>query len=121
DDTEPANNARATAPVLVGTDSGAIETIGDVDMWRVSTTGRVAFDTVSGGPNLHAAILDIGGTPIPGLVYTSGANFCAYPGETIRVTASNPSQAAVSARSTYFFESGVSGPVCPTSTPGSNG
>ena len=117
DGTEPANNNRATAPDLVNSDSGAIETIGDVDMWRVNAVGRVAFDTVSGGPNLQAVVLDIGGNPIPGLVYTRGSRFCAYPGETIRVTASNSSQAAASARSSYFLESGVSGPVCPTSVP----
>lgn len=114
DPTEPANNTRGAVP-LDGDDSGAIETIGDVDMFRVPTVGRVRFDTAGGGPALQAVILDIGGNPIPGLVYSSGANFCAYDGETIRVSAINSSQAAASARSSYWIESGAPGPICPTS------
>jgi len=108
DDTEPANDWIGSAPVLVDDASGAIETIGDVDLWRMATAGTVAFDTVSGGPTLQAQILDSDGSQVPsnqgGGPFTSGQSFGVFSGEYVRVTSADPNRAAVAARSSYFLE-----------------
>lgn len=113
DDTEPANNAVGTAPVLVTTASGAIETIGDVDVWRAGATGTVAFDTVAAGPALRLVLLDESGAQIPtdlgGGPFTSGQTFTVFAGESMRISATNVNQAAVAAHSSFFLE--VVGPA----------
>jgi len=108
DDTEPANDSVATAPVLVSDVSGAVETIGDADVWRMATSGTVAFDTVSGGPALQARVLDTNGVQVPpnlgGGPFADGQTFSVFAGEHVLVGATDPDQAAVAARSTYYLE-----------------
>lgn len=108
DDTEPANDSTGTAPVLVDDVSGAVETIGDVDLWLMAANGTVAFDTVSGGPTLQARILDSGGGQVPsnegGGPFTSGQSFGVLAGDYVRVSSADSNQAAVAARSSYFLE-----------------
>jgi hypothetical protein len=108
DETEPMNDASATAPVLVSDVSGAVETSGDIDVWRMATSGTVAFDTVAGGPALQARILDTTGAPIPpnlgGGPFGNGQSLSVFAGEYVLVAAANADQAAAAARSTYFLE-----------------
>jgi len=108
DTTEPANDQTGSAPVLVGDVSGAIETIGDVDVWRMATTGTVAFDTVSGGIAMQARVLDVNGSPVPGNQgggpFANGQSFGVFAGEYVRVSATDGNRAAVAAASTYFLE-----------------
>ncbi|HEV6953057.1 MAG TPA: hypothetical protein VKY86_07365 [Promicromonospora sp.] len=103
DRTEPANDARSTAPSIVGDGSGAIETVGDVDLWLVPFTGQVAFDAVSGGPALQAHVLSPQGAVVDG-PYAPGSTFEVFAGEFVRVRAADPNRAAVAGRSTYFLD-----------------
>lgn len=106
--TEPQNNATATAPSLAAFDSGAIETVGDIDLWWASTTGIVRFDTAVGGPALEATLLDASGVPISsqlgGGPFLNGQTFSVFAGEFIRVRASSATRAAAAARSVYYLE-----------------
>lgn len=108
DDNEPVNDSTNTAPALVAFDAGAIETVNDFDLWRTGFTGTVAFDTVVNGIQLEARILNASGVEVPGSngggPYFSGETFSVFNGEYIRVRAVNSSQAAASARSTYYLE-----------------
>lgn len=105
DETEPQNDAPGSAPVLTGDDSGAIETIGDADYWRLAYGGTVAFDDV-GGIALEAEIVDGSGKRVPnsGGPYRSGDVLSVFAGEYIRVWAADPAVAAAAANSSYFLE-----------------
>lgn len=106
DSTEPANNSPATAPTLVAFDSGAIETVGDVDFWLASGTGNVAFTTAANGPALEAWIVNVSGNVVPGSggPYLNGQNIPVKQNEYIRVWTRDSRFAASSARSRYDLE-----------------
>src|SRR5690606_24381936 len=106
DTTEPQNDGRNSAPVLSNTDEGAIETIGDTDLWKMAYSGTVAFDTATPGITLEAEIVDSSGAPVPnsGGPYFGGSSFTVFAGEFVRVWARDANQAAVAARSMYFLD-----------------
>src|SRR5690606_9057993 len=106
DETEPQNDSPGSAPVLTATDSGAVETIGDTDYWRLAYAGSVAFDHVGGGIALEAEIVDAGGNPVPGSggPYRSGEVLEVLAGEYVRVWTVDPEVAAAAANSSYFLE-----------------
>lgn len=105
DGTEPANNSTATAPVLGAFDSGAIETVGDVDFWLTSATGNVNFRTATNGPALQAFIVDASGNVVAGGgPFTHGQNIPVFAGDFIRVWTTDSRFAASSARSRYDLE-----------------
>lgn len=103
DEYEPENDTLQGAPTFQFFDSGAIETVGDVDLWLVPFTGQVAFDTVSGGPALQAHVLNPLGDVVAG-PYAPGTTFEVFAGEFVRVRAADPNRAAVAGRSTYFLD-----------------
>jgi len=108
DDSEGINDSINTAPLLTLFDAGAIETVGDFDIFETNFTGTVAFDTVTGGPVLEARILNVNGVEVPsnqnGGPFFDGESFSVFAGEFIRVRAVTSTQAAASARSTFYLE-----------------
>lgn len=101
DDNEPNNDAEGTAPYLDvhSGASGAIEVLGDVDYWRVSEYGEMAFDA----PN---EAIDITVTVYSGneVVDTAsdGGSFHVYPGEIVMVK-SGSGHAGASLESAYYI------------------
>ena len=101
DTTEPDNDSLATAHSIAADGVGAIESVGDADIWYVPTTGTVGFESAAGGPTLVADVLDrFGNVLTPGLLPGSIA---VRAGEFVRVRAADPDAAAVSGRSQYFL------------------
>lgn len=103
DEGETANDSRATAPQLASSDAGAIETIGDVDHFRVNAFTSIDFDP---GPGiaLAADVVTAAGTVVDGPI--GGGTLVAKADEFVRVRAANSNQAAASARSSYFLSFG---------------
>src|SRR5690606_15311739 len=99
--TEPANNNFGTAPVLDTPDAGAIETVGDYDLWSIATNGTVIFNTYSSQAlELEAVVVNSQGTEISG-PYFSGETFDARSGEFLKIYSREAQKAAVSATSVY--------------------
>lgn len=104
DTTEPANDSLGTSPTVVEDASGAIETVGDEDLWYAPFGGVVSFDGVSGGLPLVVDVLDGSGSVIFGGL--PPGDISVGPGEYLRVRAANGNTAAVSGRSSYFLDLG---------------
>jgi len=106
DEYEPGNDSVGGAVLVNFNDSGAIETVNDVDWWRVDFTGQLAFDSVTDGIDVEAYITDASGNPIPavGGPYHSGDVLNVVSGDRIRVWASSSTEAAASSFSTYYLE-----------------
>jgi len=100
--TEPQNDSAGSAPVLTTDDSGAIETVGDVDFWRMGVGGQVAFDQLVNGIDLKVDVLDAFGNYVE--THYGGDLFLVFADELLRVSAVDPQVAAVVARSSYFLE-----------------
>lgn len=107
DGTEPQNDAPGpTAPQLNAFDSGALETVGDIDYWYMPSTGNVAFDTATNGPVLHAFIVNSSGNVVAGSggPYLDGQSIQVVAGEYLRIWTADSRYAASSARSRYDLE-----------------
>ena len=108
DEYEPENDETATAPTFgaIDSDSGAIETVGDVDYWYFPDGGTVSFDVVDEGIGVEADIVDAGGQVVQdsGGPYHDGEEVLLFAGEYLRVWAQEPWQAASSARSAYYLD-----------------
>ena len=102
DTTEPANDSSLTAPVVTEDGQGAIEYVGDEDVWKVAFDGQVSFSAVDGAIALLATVHGTGGGQVAG-PYSPGVEFPVYAGEYILVRAANPDAAAVSGKSKYFL------------------
>lgn len=102
DTTEPANDSSSNAPVVTDDGQGAIEYVGDEDIWKVAFDGDVSFSAVEGGIALLATVHSSGGSQVAG-PYSAGSTFPVFAGEYILVRASNPDAAAVSGKSKYFL------------------
>lgn len=108
DEYEPENDETATASTFgaIDSDSGAIETVGDVDYWYFPDGGTVSFDVVDEGIGVEADIVDAGGQVVQdsGGPYHDGEEVLLFAGEYLRVWAQEPWQAASSARSAYYLD-----------------
>lgn len=103
DDTEPANGSLQSAPTfnVASTVSGAIETIGDRDLWHVSGTATVQFDAASNLLDLEATVLSSSGTAVAG-PFGPGDQFEVFDNEYVRVESATD-LAAASAKSVYYL------------------
>ncbi len=106
DEFEPENNVRATAPTLaVGPsldESGALETVGDVDYWFVNGNAAVAFDAAANQLGIRADVVDNGGNRLSS--HAPGSTINVRTGQYLRVF-SNSDRAAASAASVYYLSS----------------
>ncbi len=108
DEFEPANDLRTNpgVPTLEHDESGAIETLGDVDYW-LATEERNVVLTRNGGPlEVRISVYDTCGVSVAG-PYAAGEPFRVYPGEAIRVSAAlvgGKAVAAPSGRSGYSIQ-----------------
>ncbi len=102
DSTEPANDDPESAPVITDDGSGAIEYVGDEDIWLVAFDGLISFSAVSGAIPLVATVHAANGFQVAG-PYSPGSEFQVYVDEYVLVRAVNPTQAAVSGKSTYYL------------------
>ncbi len=100
DNTEPANNDTSTAPIVTDDGEGAIEFIGDEDIWKVAFGGVVTFAKVSGAIDMVVDVYNQFGQHVDG-PYPSGYTFNVYAGDYIVVRALDSSVAAVAAKSAY--------------------
>lgn len=106
DEYEPENDTLQGAPTFQFFDSGAIETVGDVDYWYFEAPTTVTFDTNDLAIPLEAWILDAAGNLVgdgPG-PYLPGDQITLFANEYLRVWAVEEWQAASSARSRYDIE-----------------
>lgn len=104
---EPSNDSSAGAQPLPAFDSGSIETVNDVDWWRIDSTGEVVFDTVTEGIEMVAYITDASGnvvTPGGGPFYSGDSLNVIANIDYVRVWASDANVAAASSNSTYYLE-----------------
>ncbi|HEX7001392.1 MAG TPA: hypothetical protein VF164_06820 [Trueperaceae bacterium] len=100
DTTEPANDFTSTAPVIAGDGVGAIEYVGDEDVWKSAFTGDVSFTAPTATIDLLAEVYNTVGQPVAG-PYSPGTEFLVYADEYVLVRAADPSQAAVAGKSRY--------------------
>lgn len=100
---ESANDSRGSAPQLLSSDAGAIETIGDVDHFWVAAAASINFNP-GAGIALLADVVTSTGVVKDGPI--AGGTLFALGGEFVRVRAANSNQAAASARSSYFLSFG---------------
>lgn len=100
DTTEPANDFTSTAPVIAGDGVGAIEYVGDEDVWKSAFTGEVSFTAPTATIDLLAEVYNPVGQPVAG-PYSPGTEFLVYADEYVLVRAADPSQAAVAGKSRY--------------------
>lgn len=102
DSGEDANDARATAIGLEGSDQGAIETLGDQDYYRVSQAGTLSFSSGS-ALELRAEVSQSDGKVLvtlrPGESYER-----AFPGDIVRVYESGDDRAGAASASRYVLE-----------------
>lgn len=99
---EPVNNSRSGAPVLnvglVFNESGALETIGDVDFWYMDNTGQVVFNADSAFLNIRAELQNSSGIPLD--TYRSGDTINVTKGDYLRIYSASD-RAGASAASLY--------------------
>jgi hypothetical protein len=102
---EPGNDTLVGAPVFNLADSGAIETVGDVDYWYFDKTTTVHLDLPPVGIPIEVEVVDASGMPVPGSggPFTDEGPIFVMQGEYLRVWALNEWQAASSARSVYYL------------------
>jgi hypothetical protein len=103
DDTEP-NGSLASAATfdVLTTVSGAIETIGDRDLWHVDGFATVQLDTAVGNPvDIEATVLNASGVAVDG-PHGPGEQFEVFDGEYVRVESASDF-AAASAKSVYYL------------------
>lgn len=104
DDNEPLNDTFYDAVELEGlVSAGAIETVGDIDLWYAPYTEELAFFTAADGIALELHRLDYDGIVVGG-PYQDGDRFEALSGEYLRVRPVDPNEAASSGRSHYKIE-----------------
>ncbi len=104
DQGENANDSIGTAPQLQSPDAGAIETIGDVDHFRVPSSVSVSFDP---GPGIALQLEVVNASGVTQIGPISGGNVLVLGGEYLRVRAQDSSMAAASARSSYYLSAGA--------------
>lgn len=105
DEYEPSNNQLSTTTAVLdvfGTESGAIETIGDVDYWRVVNSGYVIFDAPSQDIEIVLRILNSSGTLIDG-PYFDGTRLFLEHGEIVVVEEATNTLAGIASASAYYF------------------
>lgn len=95
DTNERFNDDPSTSPLLSSSDSGAIETLGDVDYYETTLDGTVRFTTVNNALGIVAYVSATGDTLQNGDVYQ------AVPGDIVRVSAPGGSRAGAPAVSGY--------------------
>ncbi len=100
DGTEPSNDSLATSPKVVDDGNGAIEFVGDVDLWYLPFGGIVNFEPVAGALPLVADVLSASGSVVTGDL--PPGSIAVNAGEYLRVRAADGDSAAVSGRSSYF-------------------
>ncbi|MEX2536726.1 MAG: hypothetical protein WD273_14110 [Trueperaceae bacterium] len=83
----------------VGEETGAIESIGDVDYYSPAVTGQLRFAT-SATVNIQAVVIDSNSRRID---VPLDEPFEVFPSDLIEVTVLNDDEAAVSANSLYFL------------------
>lgn len=105
-DFEDTNEGTAPAPLGLGTTSGALETLGDVDTYQVTQAGDVEliFGTLASGLDYRLRIYSTGGTLIDTLS-VGDLPVEVFPGEEIRVDATNgTTRAGASGKSRYLID-----------------
>lgn len=110
DENEPHNDSigqnTPDFDVLVDYESGAIETLGDVDYWRVLGSGYFSFTVPNPEISLVLTVVNSDYTTAPsGGPFTTGAEVFVEAGEFLEIRAEFNDHAAVSANSTYYLES----------------
>lgn len=98
DEYEPSNDVPAGAPDLSSSDSGAIETLGDVDYFYVTSSGTLTFTSTS-SLALRAEVSDAGGAVVATL--SPGQSTTVFASDEIRVYESGGDAAAASSASRY--------------------
>ena len=103
DNGEPLNDSPGTAPTLLTSDRGAIETLGDADYYRAQSGGTLSF-SITPQTNiilLEAEVLDQNGNSLtPPIILTPGVQTSILSNELVRVRSSG-SRAGPSAASGY--------------------
>jgi hypothetical protein len=102
DSNEPGNDVQAGAvPLSSGSaDAGAIETLGGVDWWSMTTTGNVSFTKVSSPVSLRAALYDSGGGYIGSFNPSASSTIPVVAGDYLMIQSAN-GYAGSSAASRY--------------------
>lgn len=107
---DPGNDTTTGAtPLYAGSDSGALETLGDVDVWNPDGAhGLVTFDSVTSPVGFVAEIVYDNGARVPGTVlhYPGDPAFDVYSGEYLKITSDND-YAGSTAKSTYYLSYSV--------------
>lgn len=101
DDNEPGNGTAADAVPFDRVESGALETLGDRDYFRVEQTGQLFFDAPNPAIAAQAEIFDSAGRLLATL--RGGEQFGVVAGDLIRVSSST-NRAGPSAESAYYLE-----------------
>lgn len=104
DDTETANDSRASAPSLDTDDQGAIELIGDTDFWQAPSRRDVQLTQGASALPVRAVVVDQNGVAVSD-IYRSGDVFEVCEGQYVRVSADISNRAAAPGRSTYTLSS----------------
>ncbi len=91
DSNEPGNNVQAGAvPLSSGSaDSGAIETLGDVDWWYMTASGNVSFTKVVSPVSLQALLYDSGGGYIATFNPSAGGTIPVVAGDSLKIESAN--------------------------------
>lgn len=109
DEYEPGNNRWETTPAVldvIGSESGAIETVGDLDHWRVQGSGYMTFDLAARNTDIDIAlfVLDSTGFQVSG-PHRNGARVFLEQGEYVLVRAVD-GRAGRAATSLYYLSPG---------------
>jgi hypothetical protein len=99
DEGEPENNLESTAPTLSAAidQEGAIETLGDIDLYSVETTGTLSFDSAS-ALDLIAEVLFNGNVQD---TISPGETAQVFDGDVVRVRENGGNAAAIASASAY--------------------
>lgn len=103
DGEETANDAEANAvPLGYGFDTGAIESLGDVDYWEMLNNGDLYFSEVSGAPEIERRVFVIGDPNSP---YTEADSpITVFAGEIVAVYEAGDDAAGPAGFSGYSLE-----------------
>lgn len=95
-------NERRSEPIRFSSnEQGALETLGDTDVYEAGRDGELFFDAVDSTLDFEATVRDPGGSF--STTITDGESTDVFEGDRITVRATN-SRAAVSSKSSYFLE-----------------